>query len=203
MSSKPLKKEPKQERSKQIVSSILDAATRILSALPLGETTTKKIAEVAGVGIGSLYDYFPDKKSIVVGLIDRRIESSLQEFGDLLKDPKHQSPQEKINAVMTYLFTEFIDKRPFLREIFFLAPESGRVFAIFESRIILTRHVDEYLKIYKPEFSEKDRMERAFLCIASVMGIVESYVVTDPVITSREGIESAIRKIIIETLDLR
>jgi len=71
-----LKKAPQQERSRAVVDSILGAATRILGALPLRETTTNHIAAVAGVGIGSLYQYFQSKEAIAECLLERhRLES--------------------------------------------------------------------------------------------------------------------------------
>lgn len=63
-----MKRQPKQARSQQIVTAVLDGATRILSTAPLKSVTTNRIAEVAGVGIGSLYDYFANKNSIVTAL---------------------------------------------------------------------------------------------------------------------------------------
>ena len=71
-----LKKNPQQERSRVMVASILEAATRIFSTRPFRETTTNHIAAVAGVGIGSLYQYFASKEAIVRCLLDQhRVES--------------------------------------------------------------------------------------------------------------------------------
>jgi AcrR family transcriptional regulator len=66
-----LKKSPQQERSRALVDSILEAATRILSARRLHEISTNYIAEVAGVGIGSLYQYFDSKEAIAESLLER------------------------------------------------------------------------------------------------------------------------------------
>jgi len=71
-----LKKRPQQERSRTVVDSILGAATRILCAHTLRETTTNHIAAVAGVGIGSLYQYFQSKEAIAECLLEQhRLES--------------------------------------------------------------------------------------------------------------------------------
>ena len=71
-----LKKTPQQERSRAMVGSILEATTRILSTRALRETTTNQIAALAGVGIGSLYQYFQSKEAIAECLLGRhRLES--------------------------------------------------------------------------------------------------------------------------------
>lgn len=65
------RKAPRQERSRELVEWILEAATRILAADGLAGLTTNRIAAVAGISVGSLYQYFPNKDAIVVALIER------------------------------------------------------------------------------------------------------------------------------------
>jgi len=65
------RKAPRQERSRELVEWILEAATRILAADGLPGLTTNRVAAVAGISVGSLYQYFPNKDAIVVALIER------------------------------------------------------------------------------------------------------------------------------------
>lgn len=80
-----LKKMPQQERSRTMVGAILEAATRILSTRPLRETTTNQIAALAGVGIGSLYQYFQSKEAIVQCLLDQHRHDSLALADEVLR----------------------------------------------------------------------------------------------------------------------
>jgi AcrR family transcriptional regulator len=70
----PVRRQPKQRRARQTVDAILDAVVRLLKREGLDAITTNRIAEVAGVSIGSLYQYFPDKRAIFAGLHERHIE---------------------------------------------------------------------------------------------------------------------------------
>jgi AcrR family transcriptional regulator len=63
------RKEPRQARSQETVDVILEASARILESDGLRGFNTNAIAAKAGVGIGSFYQYFPNKDSIVLGLI--------------------------------------------------------------------------------------------------------------------------------------
>jgi AcrR family transcriptional regulator len=63
-----LRKTPRQARSCATVATILDAAARVLTAEGLARATTNRIAEVAGISVGSLYQYFPNKLAIVGAL---------------------------------------------------------------------------------------------------------------------------------------
>lgn len=71
---KPRKK-PRQGRSRETVAVILEAATQVFEERGYQETSTNQIAERAGVSIGSLYQYFPNKESILYMLLERHVES--------------------------------------------------------------------------------------------------------------------------------
>lgn len=58
-----LRKTPKQARSRNTVEVILEAATRILQEGGLAAFNTNAVAERAGIGVASLYDYFPGKNA--------------------------------------------------------------------------------------------------------------------------------------------
>jgi AcrR family transcriptional regulator len=68
-----LKKVPQQERSRAMVETILAAATRVLNERPLDTVTTNLVADVAGISIGSLYQYFDSKHAIVKSLLERHV----------------------------------------------------------------------------------------------------------------------------------
>jgi len=72
-----MRKEPRQARSRATVETILQAGARILSDEGWAGFTTNKVAELAGVSIGSLYQYFPDKLSLVDAIRRRHLDDCL------------------------------------------------------------------------------------------------------------------------------
>jgi AcrR family transcriptional regulator len=68
------RREPKQQRSRQTVDAVLEAVPRVLRRHGAGAITTNRVAEAAGVSIGSLYQYFPEKQAIFVALHDRHVD---------------------------------------------------------------------------------------------------------------------------------
>ena len=68
------RKSPTQERSRFTVEQIVQAATQVFADRGYAGATTNHIAERAGVSIGSLYQYFPNKEAILVSLAKRHIE---------------------------------------------------------------------------------------------------------------------------------
>jgi AcrR family transcriptional regulator len=83
---KPVRRQPRQRRARVTVEAVLDAVAKVLKRDGADAVTTNRIAEVAGVSIGSIYQYFPDKRAIFAALhrrhveeIDRLIENTLIE----------------------------------------------------------------------------------------------------------------------------
>ncbi len=69
-----LRQPPRQQRSRARVELILDAAERTFGELGYGRTTTNHIADAAGISVGSLYRWFPDKEAIARQLVDRYLD---------------------------------------------------------------------------------------------------------------------------------
>jgi AcrR family transcriptional regulator len=59
------RKQPKQERSRQLVAEILAAAGRVLAREGARRFTAARVADEAFVSVGSLYQYFPNKEAIL------------------------------------------------------------------------------------------------------------------------------------------
>lgn len=72
------RKQPKQERSLATVEAILSATTHILTENGYDQLTTNRVAERAGVSIGSLYQYFPNKKALIFALAEHHANAMVQ-----------------------------------------------------------------------------------------------------------------------------
>lgn len=73
-----MRKEPRQARSRATVDAIVQAGARVLGDRGWAGFTTNKVAEVAGVSIGSLYQYFPDKLSLIEAVRSHHFEDVLR-----------------------------------------------------------------------------------------------------------------------------
>src|SRR5499425_541533 len=74
------RKSASQERSRSTVDALVEATARILTKEGYDRASTNKIAEVAGVSIGTLYQYFPSKEALVEAVIERHTQE-LSEVG--------------------------------------------------------------------------------------------------------------------------
>ena len=69
------RKAPIQRRSQETVETILRATARVLRRDGYEGTNTNRVAEAAGVSVGSLYQYFPSKEALVAALIERHSDA--------------------------------------------------------------------------------------------------------------------------------
>jgi AcrR family transcriptional regulator len=71
------RKLPRQARSQATVDALLDATAQVLVERGYARTTTNAVAERAGVSVGSLYQYFPNKDALVAALHERHVQNVL------------------------------------------------------------------------------------------------------------------------------
>ncbi|HEX3436449.1 MAG TPA: TetR/AcrR family transcriptional regulator [Pseudacidobacterium sp.] len=95
-----IRRKPKQRRARQTVDAMLDAVVKVLKREGARAVTTNRVAEVAGVSIGSVYQYFPDKHAIFVALHQRHIEEVDRMVGATLIEHAASSLDDLIRALI-------------------------------------------------------------------------------------------------------
>ncbi len=81
-----VRKKPRQKRSQDTVDAILEATARILQEEGYDKTSTNRVAKVAGVSIGSLYQYFPNKEALIHELFERHHEEMVKMLRTTIQD---------------------------------------------------------------------------------------------------------------------
>jgi AcrR family transcriptional regulator len=74
----PYRKKPRQARSEETIKAIFEAAARILQTQALDGFNTNAVARLAGVSIGTLYQYFPNKNAILIAMARRELDKVSQ-----------------------------------------------------------------------------------------------------------------------------
>jgi AcrR family transcriptional regulator len=93
-------KQPLQARSRATVEAILEAAAQLLPEHGYAGTTTNRIAERAGVSIGSVYEYFPGKDAIFATLRQNIDRHTFDFVTAKLQDASIQSPRELLRRLL-------------------------------------------------------------------------------------------------------
>ena len=164
------RKKPRQTRSVKLVADILEAAIRVLVRDGAYRFTTARVAEAAGVSVGSLYQYFPNKQAILFRLQANEWGQTMSQLERILGD-RNLLPTQRIRSAIRTFFRSECDEAAFrsaLEEaapLYREAPES-RAHAE-DGRQLMERFMRDAL----PHSSAR---ERAFA--ADLVGVVMSSV---------------------------
>ena len=97
------RKQPRQARSLATVEAILEAAARVLAERGYAATNTNLVAERAGVSVGSLYQYFPNKDSLITALHERHAAQMYAAIAAVLAAERPQGLQGHVQAMVRAL----------------------------------------------------------------------------------------------------
>lgn len=127
------RKQPKQARSRATVEAILDGAVRVLDQEGPDAATTSRIAEVAGVSVGTLYQYFGERDDILDALQEREFTRAKEMLIAQLGRVQGRSERELARAIIAGLL-----------ELYRRSPALHRLLAVEGLRIVPTDQVQAF-----------------------------------------------------------
>lgn len=173
------RKQPQQARSTELVTAILEAAIQVLAQEGVQRFTTARVAEKAGVSVGSLYQYFPNKAAILFRLQSDEWRQTTELLRGILEDIQ-KPPLERLRILAhTFIRSEceeaqmrvaLSDAAPYYRD----APEAQEakaagegIFQVFleealpnaseTTRFVAGELIKTTLSVVGKEFSESPR----------------------------------------------
>lgn len=105
------RKTPRQARSEQTGAVILEAATRVLERDGAAAFNTNRVAERAGLSVGSLYQYFPNKAALLFALQEKEIATTTAMLEAVLGDDVLPPRRRVTEAVRGFFETEAAEAR--------------------------------------------------------------------------------------------
>ena len=135
------RKQPVQARSRQMMADILEAAARVLTEDGLSQFNTNRVAAVAGVSVGSLYQYFPNKEALLLQLQEQEAKQTWAELEAILEDDRC-SPRDRLNRAIHHFFHSERDERDLAKglqsaAVFFeQMPEQEKLEALAEQKLL-------------------------------------------------------------------
>ncbi len=174
------RKSASQERSRLTVEALLDATARVLIKEGYDRASTNKIAAVAGVSIGSLYQYFPSKEALVAAVIDRHMQEMLQVFRDALVKVAMRPIEVAARELVSVMFDAHRVNPKLHRVLAEQVPRTGRlenIEAIDREAYALVRG---YLEAHRDELDVADPDVAEFVCVTAVEALTHAVVVRRP-----------------------
>jgi AcrR family transcriptional regulator len=129
------RKKPQQQRSRVTIDTIFEATIQVLLANGLDSITTIQIAERAGVSIGSLYQYFPNKRALLAAVVKRHVGEVVDCTIEACKSA-HGKPVGEMCATMMTAFVDAKTRRPEVSRALYLPSAAVNADAIVKQESI-------------------------------------------------------------------
>jgi AcrR family transcriptional regulator len=181
-----------QWRSRATVKALLDATARILVKEGFDRASTNRIAAVAGVSVGSLYQYFPSKEALVAAVIERHQREIMQtvrgELADVLLQPLDRAVRRLVAvAVKAHRLDPRLHR--VLAEQIPRVGELEKLDAFGRENYTLFRR---YLESHRDELRVDDLELASFVCVTSIEALTHNAVLHHPSMLSDEMMQALI-----------
>jgi AcrR family transcriptional regulator len=165
-----LRKKPQQARSNELVAAILQAAIQVLEKQGAHRFTTARVAEKAGVSVGSVYQYFPNKAAILFRLQSDEWRQTTELLTSILLDVR-TPPLERLRTLVHVFIRSECDEAKVRIALHDAAPLYRDAPEARQARASGERAVATFMKEALPNASAATR-ERAGELITATLGEV-------------------------------
>jgi AcrR family transcriptional regulator len=179
------RKSASQKRSQATVETLLDATARVLTKEGYDRASTNRIAATAGISVGSLYQYFPNKEALVAALVARHNREMLQLVRNALKEVASLDLATAVRElVRASVDAHLVD--PALHRIFAeQVPRMGQLAKIEALQGEAFRLARAYLEERRNEISVRDLDAATSICVTTIEALTHEFVINRP--EARDG----------------
>jgi len=195
MTRRPLtdpRKEASQERSRATVDALVAATARILVREGFDKASTNRIAEVAGVSVGSLYQYFPGKEALVAAVIERHNQEIMQtvrgELAGIAAQPLAHGVRRLIAAAVK---AHRVDPR-LHRVLAEQIPRVGKLEKVATFNVSNFALFRDYLQSRRDELRPLDLDLASFVCVTSIEALTHNAVLHHSTTLSDQAMEALV-----------
>jgi AcrR family transcriptional regulator len=197
MARKPLTKPRKhasQERSRATVDALVEATARILVREGFDAASTNRIADVAGVSVGSLYQYFPGKEALVAAVIDRHNQELMQLVRGALAEVASLPIKKAVRGLVAVAIEAHrIDPR-LHRVLAEQIPRTGRLENVEAFNREAHALFRAYLEAHRDELRRVDLGLAAFVCVSSIEALTHNAVLHHSEMLSDEAVRALVEE---------
>jgi AcrR family transcriptional regulator len=170
------RKNASQERSRATVDALVEATARILVREGFDKASTNRIAEVAGVSVGSLYQYFPSKEALVAAVIDRHSQEIMRTVRGELADAMNQPVEKAVRKLVAVAVKAHrVDPR-LHRVLAEQIPRVGKLENVETFNREYFARFRNYLETHRDELRVDDLELASFVCVTSIEALTHNAV---------------------------
>lgn len=169
------RKKPHRSSSLKTVEAILQTAEKLFATDGYYKTTTNHIADKAGVGIGSLYDYFPNREAIALALLEQTATALSDEVRELFATHLDEQITQIIPVVFGKIFSWYKAHQNILITLVDEAPELRTTSQMLSIEKLLARTSRLYLSQHQQELPTKNLDSAHEFISLAVIATIKQY----------------------------
>jgi len=194
------RKVPQQQRAQFTVDCILGAAESIIIKSGYDAATTNHIAEVAGVSIGSLYQYFSSKEAIAAALVENAVSKATEVLRECILANMGKPLAEAIRTIITVI----LSTRREYNFIFMLLPRQvpklGKLSHNVTTEKFLYNTIRTFYHHHKHEIVVEDLEIAMFVAQHLVVGSIDAYLEDNSILITDEQLVDHIADAVVKYL---
>src|SRR5688572_13730861 len=163
------RKRPQQRRSRVTIDAIFEATIQVLLASGVEKVTTIQIADRAGVSIGSLYQYFPNKRALMAAVVKRHV-SQVADATVAACTSAHGKTIAEMCATMMSAFVDAKTRRPDVSRALYLPSAAVNADAIVREESIRCARAVHDMLVTANDASFAQPREVSAVLVASIVG---------------------------------
>lgn len=187
------RRQPQQERSRQTVERIVDAAARVLEAEGDRGATTNRIAAEAGVSPGSLYQYFADRDDLLLAVTERFVAAFEDRVLPALRQAAREDVVTGIVTVVGATLDAMEDRAPLLRALMARVPGDRQEEVTRALRARVTDFVFTSTARHRPDLAPEELERITWMLVELAQTLPLRYVLDRPPIPRERFVEDAVR----------
>jgi len=165
-----------QKRSRATVEALVEATARILVKDGFDKASTNRIAEVAGVSVGSLYQYFPSKEALVAAVMERHQEEIMQTVRSELAGVLHQPVEKAVRKLIAVAFKAHRVDPKLHRVLAEQIPRVGKLDKLESFNAENYTLFRTYLESHRDELFVDDIELASFVCVTAIEALTHNAV---------------------------
>jgi AcrR family transcriptional regulator len=174
------RKRPLQRRAQETVDAILDATAHILVRDGYDNLSTNRVAEKAGVSIGSLYQYFPNREALVGELVDRYSAMLFRLVMESLAAMAGSPPREVVGAIVRAMVETKREDPKLSKVLREQIPRTGRLARYEEELDKVIALTESFLERNRAQLRVRDLRTAAFVAVHMVDALTHQAVTRRP-----------------------
>lgn len=193
------RKIPVQNRSAHTVDAILEATIQVLLALGPDKLTTTKVADRAGVSVGTLYQYFGDKQGLLAAVTEQHLLGVIEKVEQACGEYQGLPLEEMVNGVLDAFFAAKFERAEVSKVLYSIAHDVEAEYMIATLMLRIQTSINDLIKSSK-ELALEDRFVTGFVLTTSLLGPVQTLLQVDASEEYRLAVKAELKRMLLNYL---